>query len=86
MPVEITSQTLLESLSKKPATIADFNAEIDGWDIWQDEDGVHWLSNSFAEDYKMPALKESDLVKIACQMLVAFAHGYLTGRASLNSH
>ena len=86
MSEENPTQTLLENLSKIPTTIAGFNAEIDGWHIWQDQDGVHRLSNSFAEDFVMPALKEPDLVKIACMLLVAYAHGYLTGQKSQGSH
>ena len=69
-----------------PSTIVEFNVAVDGWHISEDENGVHWLYNGFAESFKLPALEESDLVNVARMMLVAFIHGYAVGRDSLNSH
>ena len=87
MPEKPPAQTLLEILSKNPpTTIVAFNVEIDGWHIWKDKNGVHWLDNSFTESFELPALEEPDLVNIACMMLLAYAHGYFTGQASRGGH
>ena len=83
MPKDRPIKMWLDCMNKtEPSSIPEFNAAIDGWHLWLDQDEVGWLGNTYEESFKLPPLQEEDLVKVAFILLIAYCSGYITGQGA----